>query len=126
MPVAVRTLPTADEWLARHPLPTTEPAKPARAPIRRPKKVAVEPEHPKKGEETEWQCQEYNHEHETLLHDGKGGFYCEACEDRVPCHVCDEGLDHDEIYFTRNSGTKQEEFYCEACYDSEGPDGQHY
>jgi hypothetical protein len=113
------------QWPMKEPILAPEPAKPARTLPTRPKKV-TEPKHPKRGEETEWQCQEYNHEHETILHDGEGGFYCEACEDRVPCHICDEGLDHDEIYFTRDSGTLQEEFYCEACYNDVRPDGQHY
>jgi hypothetical protein len=117
VPVAVRTLPTADEWLTRHPLPTTEPAKPVRTLPTRPKKVVV-PEHPKKGEESERQCD--IHDDMPLQHDGKGGFYCYTCETSVLCHGCECELGENDDWHT-----KQEEFYCEECYDSERPDCQY-
>ena len=107
-----------DEWLAGQPPPTTEPAKPARTLPTRPKKVA-EPKHPKRGEETEWQCD--IHDDMPLQHDGKGGFYCYTCETSVLCHECECELGENDDWHTW-----QEEFYCEACYDDVRPDGQHY
>ena len=106
------------QWPSKVPMPVAMPAVPARTLPTRPKKVVC----PKKDEESEWYCQEYNHEYEPLLHDGKGGFYCYRCENKVLCHRCEEPHDEDEVYYTRNSGTVEEEHYCEECYDEVRPD----
>jgi hypothetical protein len=82
----------------------------------RPKKVVC----PKKDEFSEWYCEV--HDDEPLLHDGEGGFYCYTCDNVVLCVNCESVMDREDIYYTRNSGTLQEEHYCEECHDYERPD----
>lgn len=78
----------------------------------RPKKVV-----PKRDEFSESFCE--IHDDENLLHDGDGGFYCYSCDNSVLCVGCESVIQREDIYYTSNAGTLQEEFYCDYCC---GPD----
>lgn len=74
-------------------------------------------EEPKRDEFSESFCE--IHDDEPLLHDGDGGFYCYSCDNSVLCVGCESVIQREDIYRTRNSGTLQEEHYCDYCC---GPD----